>query len=82
MTAQSRWHFWGEIGERTSLRHAVQLLSPAGEHVSGSCLAYAKLVTDCAQHLRHTWVNVAPGVCLGMLSSVQSSSCRLAVSAT
>ena len=55
--------FLGEIGERTSLRHAVQLLSPAGEHASGSCLAHAKLASGCAQQSGHTWVIVAPGVC-------------------
>ena len=54
--------FLGEIGERTSLRHAVQLLSPAGERASGACLAHAKLVSGCAQQSGHTRVIVAPGV--------------------
>ena len=71
--------FLGEIGERTSLRHAVQLLSPAGEHASGTC---KKLVTGCAEQSGHTLVIVSPGVAMAMPLSGQSSICQLAVSAT
>ena len=67
--------FLGEIGERTSLRHAVQLLTPAGGHASVPTTGMCKAChVDCAQQSGHTLVTVAPGVCHGT-RSVQSSIC-------